>query len=191
MAKLVLDNVVKHHGLPRTIVSDRDRIFTSTFWKTLYDLLDTKLLMSSSYHPQTDGQTERVNKCLEMYLRCVVQESPKQWKLWLPLAELSYNSSFHSALGCSPFNALNRYEASLGTLLPAQNASPAADLLQQWEEHLALLKKHLAIVQNRMKIQADKQHIDRVFQVGNEVLLKLQSYVQDSVASRPYPKLAM
>lgn len=58
VARVVLDNVVKLHGLPKTIVSDRDKIFTSTFWKTLFAMLDTKLLMSSSYHPQTDGQTE-------------------------------------------------------------------------------------------------------------------------------------
>lgn len=68
VAKLLLDNVVKLHGFPKTIVSDRDKIFTSTFWRTLFSMVDTKLMMSSSYHPQTDGQTERVNQCLEMYL---------------------------------------------------------------------------------------------------------------------------
>lgn len=61
-------------------------VFNSTFWKTLFQLVDTKLLMSSSYHPQTDGQTELMNQCLEMCLRCVVQDSPKAWKSWLSLA---------------------------------------------------------------------------------------------------------
>jgi hypothetical protein len=71
VAKLVLQNVVKLHGCPKSIVTDRDMIFLSTFWKKLFLLMDTKLLKSSSYQPQTDGQSERVNQCLEMYLRCL------------------------------------------------------------------------------------------------------------------------
>lgn len=84
----VLHHVVKLHGLPNTIVSNRDRIFTSSFWKELFKLMDTTLLMSTVYHPQTDGQTERVNQYLEMYLRCSVHNSPKKWSDWLHLAEL-------------------------------------------------------------------------------------------------------
>ena len=87
IAKVVLDNVVKLHGLPQTIVSDRDGVFTSTFWKELFKLMGTKLVFSSANHPQTDGQTERVNQCLEMYLRCMVHDDPKQWKSLLSLAE--------------------------------------------------------------------------------------------------------
>jgi transposase InsO family protein len=78
IAKAVFDNVVKLHGLPKTIVSDRDKVFTSVFWKELFSLMVTQLIMSSAYHPQTDGQTERVNQCLEMYLRCAVYEDPKK-----------------------------------------------------------------------------------------------------------------
>lgn len=85
IAKLFFDNVVKLHGLPHSIVSDRDKVFTSTFWQELFSLLKTSLLLSSAYHPQTDGQAERVNQCLEMFLRCAVSASPKQWLKWLPL----------------------------------------------------------------------------------------------------------
>lgn len=192
VAKLMLDSVIKLHGLPRSILSDRDRIFNSTFWKTLFQLMDTKLLMSSSYHPQTDGQTERVNQCLEMYLRCAMQDSPTQWKSWLSLAELWYNSSYHTALGCSPFKALYGHEPNLGHLIsvPTQEQSPAGDWLLDREAQLAALKRHLDAAQNRMKIQADHHRTDRRFQVGEQVLLKLQPYVQQSVVSRPFPKLA-
>ena len=75
IAKLVLDNIVKLHGLPSSIVTDRDKIFVSAFWKELFKLYDITLQLSTAYHPQTDGQTERVNQCLEMYLRCSVYDS--------------------------------------------------------------------------------------------------------------------
>lgn len=192
VAKLFLDNVVKSHGLPRSIVSDRDRTFTSTFWKSLFSLVDTKLLMSSSYHPQTNGQTERVNQCLEMYLRCATHDSPHKWRAWLPLAELWYNSSYHSAIGCSPCKALYGHEANFGTLLPVttdQDAS-AADFLKERDDQLSVLKQHLSAAQNRMKMQADSKRTDRQFAVGELVLLKLQPYVQQSVVRRPCPKLA-
>lgn len=80
VAQELLDQVIKLHGIPKTIVSDRDRIFTSNLWQHLFARFDTKLLLSTAYHPQTDGQSERVNQCLEMYLRCAVADTPKSWK---------------------------------------------------------------------------------------------------------------
>lgn len=77
VAQLFMKNIVKLHGLPSSIVSDRDKIFVSTFWKQLFKLYKVNLTLSTVYHPQTDGQTERINQCLEMYLRCSVQDSPK------------------------------------------------------------------------------------------------------------------
>jgi hypothetical protein len=77
---LLLDSIVKFHGIPKTMLSDRDRIFLSNVWQSLFSLLGRKLLHSTAYNPQIDGQTERVNHCLEMYLRCAVQQSPVQWK---------------------------------------------------------------------------------------------------------------
>jgi hypothetical protein len=117
IAGVVFDNVVKLHGVPQTIVHDCDKVFTSTFWKELFALVGTKTIFSSSYHPQTDGQTECVNQCLEMYLRYAVHEDPKQWKSWLAQAEFWYNSSHHTSLGCSPFKALYGHEPNL-ELLP-------------------------------------------------------------------------
>jgi hypothetical protein len=78
VAQPFMDNVYKLHGLPKAIISDRDRVFTSAVWQELFRLSDTKLLMSSAYHPQTDGQTERLNQCVEAFLRCTVHSCPKK-----------------------------------------------------------------------------------------------------------------
>ena len=127
-----------------------------------------------------------------MYLRCAVQDSPKQWKGWLSLAELWYNSSFHTALGCTPFKALYAYDPNL-ILAPVNQPEvhqPIQELVRDREAHLQSLKQHLANAQSRMKIQADKRRSELQFQPGDQVLLKLQPYAQTSVANRPYPKLA-
>lgn len=106
MARAFLEQVVRLHGVSCSIVSDRDKIFTSTFWKELFAAVETRLLYSTAYHPQTNGQSERVNQCLEMYLRCAVHDCPHHRKKWIAMAEFWYNSSFHSVLGCSLFKAL-------------------------------------------------------------------------------------
>jgi hypothetical protein len=98
IAQLFVDHIYKLHGLPKVIISDRDKIFTSTFWQQLFKLTDTTLNLSSSYHPQTDGQTERLNQCLESYLRCMTQACPTKWSKWISLAEYWYNTTWHSAL---------------------------------------------------------------------------------------------
>ena len=157
VAKAFLHTVVKLHGPPHTIVSDRDKIFTSHFWKDLFKLWDTKLLMSTAYHPQTDGQSERVNKCLEMFLRCAVHDTPTKWHSWLPLAEFWYNTNFHSALECSPFKALYGYEPTYGvfpSLLTSDNVE-VEQWLKEHQAHTSLLKAHLLKAQTKMKHYTD------------------------------------
>lgn len=106
VAAAYMDVVFKLHGFPKAIISDCDRIFTSHFWQELFRLTGTQLYMSSAYHPQSDGQTERVNQCLETYLRCFVQACPHRWAYWLSLSELWYNCYFHSALQKSSFEVM-------------------------------------------------------------------------------------
>jgi len=192
IAKVFFDNIYKLHGLPDSIVSDRDKIFTSTFWQELFKLTQVSLRMSTSYHPQTDGQTERVNQCLETFLRCFVHACPSKWTDWLSSAEFWYNTSAHSAIGCSPFEALYGYTPrSLGLSVPGQ--TPASDVgawVQEKQLMNRLLQQHLQRAQHRMKMQADKNRSDRSFSVGDSVYLKLQPYVQSSLAPRANQKLA-
>lgn len=97
------------HGTLESIVTDRDRVFLSHFWQALFKLLGTQLHYSTTYHPQSDGQTERVNNCLENYLSCMVSNRPTLWEHWLTASEWSYNTNFHTSLQCTPFEALYGY----------------------------------------------------------------------------------
>ena len=106
VAQVYLDNVFKLHGFPQSIVSDRDAVLLSDFWKELFSLQGVAMNMSSAYHPQSDGQTEVVNRGVETYLRCMCSDSPKLWSKWLPLAEYWYNTNFHSTIQTTPFEAV-------------------------------------------------------------------------------------
>lgn len=106
VADLFTREVVRLHGFPTSIISYRDRIFLSTFWKELFKLHGTELKKSTSYHPQTDGQLEIVNKSLEIYLRCFIGGKPNTWAKWLHWVEFSYNTSPHTSTKLSPFKAL-------------------------------------------------------------------------------------
>ncbi|WOH12351.1 hypothetical protein DCAR_0831853 [Daucus carota subsp. sativus] len=106
VAGVFVKEIVRLHGFPSAIVSDRDRIFLSNFWSELFRLQGTVLKKSTAYHPQTDGQTENVNKGLETYLRCFIQGKPKNWAEWLPWAEFSYNTAPHLSTKFRPFQVV-------------------------------------------------------------------------------------
>jgi len=103
---LFIKEVVRLHGFPSSIVSNRDKIFMSSFWSKLFKQDVTTLKMSSAYHPQSDGQMEVVNKCLETYLRCLKGSKPKEWLTWLSWAEFLYNTIYHGSIRMTPFKAL-------------------------------------------------------------------------------------
>ena len=103
VAHTFFSEIVRLHGLPHSIVSDRDVVFTSRFWTELFRLSGVKLQMTSAYHPQSDGQSEAVNKIITMYLRCLTGDKPKDWIRWLPWAEFCYNTAYHQSIKTTPF----------------------------------------------------------------------------------------
>ena len=103
IAELVFAEVYKHHGLPKNIISDRDSLFTSTFWSHLHALIGTKLKMSSAYHPETDGSTEHANHTVTQMLRQSVAIDQKDWVAKLPAVEFAINSAQSETTGYSPF----------------------------------------------------------------------------------------
>lgn len=192
VAKVFLEQIVRLHGIPKSIVSDRDKIFISSFWKTLFQLQGTTLCMSSSYHPQTDGQTEVVNRTLEQYLRCFTHEQPKKWFEWVAWAEYSYNTSVHSSTKISPFEAVyGQPPPTLLSYIPGTTKVQAVeDLLRSRGEILRELRRNLADARDRMKIHADQHRREVVFEIGDYVYLKLQPYRQKTVAFRSSMKLS-
>ncbi|GMI63339.1 hypothetical protein HRI_000003200 [Hibiscus trionum] len=110
LAELYIAEIVRLHGVPKSIVSDRDLRFTSRFWVCLHQALGARLNFSSSYHPQTDGQSERVIQVLEDMLRCCVIEFQESWEKHLPLVEFAYNNSYQASIQMAPYEAFIRKE---------------------------------------------------------------------------------
>lgn len=192
VAQLFLDNIYKLHGLPKSIVSDIDKIFTSSFWKELFKLVGTQLHFSTAYHPQSDGQTERLNRCIEHYLRAMISSRPKKWCKWVPLAEWWYNTAHNSAIQRSPYEAL--YGVKPRQICVPSQCRTSIDSVQDFQVSREAMNHilHEAIVkaQHKYKFYADRKRRETTLQVGDLVFLKLQPYKQLSVAIRKHLKLA-
>ena len=110
VASLFMAHIFKLHGLPTSIVSDGDPVYTSRFWEELFRLQGADLAMSSTYHLQSNGQTEVVNRSLEQYLKAFARDKPRQWVEWFPLAEFWFNTNYHTATKATPFEDLYGFQ---------------------------------------------------------------------------------
>lgn len=167
-------------------------IFVSIFWQELFKQQGTSLKLSTAYHPQTDGQTEVVNRGLETFLRCFIADQPKTWVMWLSWTEYWYNTTFHASTGTTPLEVVyGRSPPVFTNYLPGEVKMEVVQRdLADRDECLRQLKHHLSCARNRMKTQADRHHKERSFIVGNLVFLKLRPHVQQSVVARICPKLS-
>lgn len=156
-ARLFLENIYKYHGLPDDIISDRGTQFTSKFWQSLFKILQVKIKLSSAYHPQTDGQTERVNQVLEQFLRCSINYHQDNWVDLLPIAEFAYNNTIQESIQQTPFFANYGFHPRFDSLTFNRTKNPAAeDLATRLEEIHKSMKLKLAEAQERQKLNADK-----------------------------------
>jgi transposase InsO family protein len=133
---MYMDQIVRLHGIPKTIISDRETQFVVRFWEKLHECLGTKLIRSSSYHPQTNSQTERVNQIVEDMLRASILHFDKSWDKCLSLAEFSYNNSYQASLKMAPFDALygRRCRTPLNWSDPGERTLFGPDLVKDAEE---------------------------------------------------------
>src|SRR6266481_2199343 len=139
LAMIFLVHVFSKHGMPSDIVSDQGKHFISHFWRSLCQLLGVKVNLSMAYHPETDGQTERVNQILEHYLRIYINYQQDDWVHLLPLAEFAYNNTQHSATGVTPFFADKGFHLKLEVSLesvPSESAHEMASDLKELHQHL-------------------------------------------------------
>ncbi|GJW14705.1 putative reverse transcriptase domain-containing protein [Tanacetum coccineum] len=177
LARLYIDVIVARHGVPVSIILDQDGPFTSYFWQTVHKAIGTRLELSTTYHPQTDGQSERTIQTLEDMLRACVIDFCGSWDVDLPLAEFSYDNSYYSSIRCAPFEALYGRKCR----------SPM--LVLETTDKVVLIKEKLKAARDRQKSYADKRRKPLEFEVGNQVLLKVSPW-KGVVRFRKMGKLA-
>ncbi|MCO5570812.1 hypothetical protein L7F22_024540 [Adiantum nelumboides] len=168
ISRVFIKEIFRLQGLPKRIVSDRDAKFTSKFWTSLFQAIGTQLCFSTAYHPETDGQTERVNQVIEDILRAYCSQEPRKWVQHLPLVEYAYNSFDHRSIGMSPFKALYGQEciAPLNFLDPIIEVEASKKMLDEMEAQTKTICKDIQAAQDIQKHYADKDRSERIFKLG-------------------------
>jgi hypothetical protein len=170
-----IEHILRLHEVPRSIVSDRGSQFTAQFWKSLHGSLGTSLDYSSAFHPQTDGQTERVNQVLEDLLRACVLTYNTDWEKSLPYAEFSYNNSYQDSLKMAPFEALygRKCRTPLMWSEVGERTFFGPSTIVEVEENVTKVRENMKIAQRRQKSYADRKRKDVSIDVGEHVYLKV------------------
>ncbi|KAK1427827.1 hypothetical protein QVD17_16523 [Tagetes erecta] len=178
LAKMYIQEIVSRHGVPLDIISDRDGRYMSRFWQSMQSSLGTKLNISTAYHPQTDGQTERTIQTLEDMLRACVIDFGGNWESHLALVEFSYNNSYHSSIDMAPFEALYgrkcRSPICWTEIGEAQITGP--EFIQLSTDKIHKIRDNLLAARNRQKYYADKKRKPMEYKVGDLVLLKVSPW---------------
>ena len=192
IAKLFVSNVFRHHGLPSSIVSDRDPKFVSHFWSALMSLLSIERKMSSSYHPQTDGQTEIINRQIEQMIRCYISHKMDNWEEILPLLEFAYNDSVSQSTSFTPFYLNLGYDPSSTSFigpLPSCSVPTSSEFVEHLRTVISAAKDSLEAARERAVRYANRHRRDEQFAVDDYVLLSSEHVLPDTLKRRPSAKL--
>ncbi|KAD4586631.1 hypothetical protein E3N88_24232 [Mikania micrantha] len=178
LIRIYLKEVVTQHRVPISIISDRDSRFTSHFWKSLHKALGTRLDMSTAYHPQTDGQSERMIQALEYMLRAGVIDVGSSWETHLPLVEFSYNNSYHTSIKVAPFEVLYgcKCRSPICWVEVGESQLTGPELVHETTEKIVQILNRMAAARDRQKRYADKRRKPLEFQVGDKVLLRVSPW---------------
>jgi hypothetical protein len=174
LAELYVEHILRLHGAPKSIVSDRGPQFVAKFWRSFHKLMGTTLNYSTTFHPQTDGQTERVNQVLEDMLRACVLTYGTDWESSLPFVEFSYNNNFKASLRMAPFEALygRKCRTPLAWSKVGERTLFGPAIIEEAEEKVEKVRENLRIAQSRQKSYADKRR-ELTFAVVDSVYLKV------------------
>ncbi|KAG8471955.1 hypothetical protein CXB51_036468 [Gossypium anomalum] len=175
---VIVDRLTKLHGVPVSIISDRDPRFTSRFWDKLQEALGTQLYFSTAFHPQTDGQSERVIQVLEDMLQCCILEFEGNWERYLPLIEFAYNNSYQSSIKMALYEALygRKCRTPLYWTELSERKIHGVDLIREIEEKVKVIRDSLKAASDRQKSYADLKRKEIEFQVGDKVFLKVSPW---------------
>ncbi|GJS51093.1 putative reverse transcriptase domain-containing protein [Tanacetum coccineum] len=175
LTMLYIKEIVSRHGVPISIISDRDSHFTSRFWQSLQNALGTQLDMSTAYHPKTDRQSERTIQTLEDMLRARVIDFGKGWEKHLPLVEFSYNNSYHASIKAAPFEALYgrkcRSPVCWAKVGDVQLTGP--EIIHETTKKIVQFQQRLQAARDRQRSYANVRRKPLEFQVGDCVMLKV------------------
>lgn len=182
VASLFLELVVKIHGVPQSLVSDRDPLFVSKFWQELFHHSGTQLKMSSAYHPHSDDQTEVLNRAIEQYLRSFVHHQLSSWGRFLAWAEYSHNTSWNAATGATPYEVTfgRKPFNFLAYIASTSNLKAVDTFMTNRDEVFQFIRKKLLKAQATMKDHADTHHREVTYNPGDWVLLKLRPHCQST-----------
>jgi hypothetical protein len=175
LAKLYVNEIVRLHGVPVTIVSDRDRRFVSQFWKKLHMAMGTNLNFSTAFHPQTDGQSERTIQILEDMLRACAIDFRGSWEEHLPLVEFAYNNSYQASIQMAPYEALygRKCRSPICWDDIGERKILGPEIVQHTVDKIQLIRERLRSAQSRQKSYADTRRRKLEYQVGDHVFLRV------------------
>ncbi|GKC57537.1 reverse transcriptase domain-containing protein [Tanacetum coccineum] len=178
LARLNLNEIIARHGVLISLISDHDSRFTSRFWQSMQVALGIRLDISTAYHPQTDGQSERTIQTMEDMLRACVMDFGGNWDVHLPLVEFSYNNSYHSSVRCAPFEALYERKCHSPVLWAqvGEGQLIGPEIMQETNEKISQIKDRLKTARDRQKSYANKRRKPLEFSIGDHVLLKVSPW---------------